>query len=794
MIVSIPWLKRFVHISESADQFSDTLTMLGHEAESNKEIVDFGGIITARIIEVAPHPNADKLKLCKVDTGDEILQIVCGAPNVAEGQIVPLAKIGTVLPGDFKIRKSKIRGEVSMGMLCSEKELNISDDHSGIHIFPGDSREGIPINDLLGTGSDSIELDITPNRPDALSHYGIARDYAAKKGLDLAPLENVKGSAPEKPVQNVKVTLEDPVGCPRYIAGIVKGVKIGPSPEWLVKLLESAGQRSINNIVDISNYVLLEMGHPTHIFDYNQFNSGEVLVRRAKKGELFTTLDEIEHTLDEQHLLITDGENPVALAGVMGGLNSAVAESTDTVLIESAYFDPVTIRKSSKSLGMLTEASRRFERGTDPDGALPAFWRIVHMLEDMAGGTLVSDVVDAYPKPIDKKSINLRKSEILRVSGFEIDNQFIETTLKALGIDLTFVDGSSWMCTIPGFRPDLEREIDLIEEIIRVYGYDNVPEQTHYSGVLEFGESDSRKKLQDIFLSLTGLGFCQAYNNSLQSDKVAGLSGQKPVRMVNPLNRQMGTLRTSLFPSLIENLKYNMNNGTSDLKLFESGQIHWKKGKGIENLIEKASIAGILSGFEIPSYIHDEKGRKVSLYSAKGCMETFIQSLTGKPATFKDAGHPFLDQCLSIHAGKTRVGYTGKIKSSVLQALGVENIDIPAFEVETDSLLVLMNIARTYEKISLYPGIERDINLVLDESTKAREVIRIINKHGGPWLETVVPANYFKHESLGKGKKSIVFRMTFRHDSRTLEDKDVNAVIEEIIAVAGSEFGAKLRV
>jgi len=435
MIVSIPWLRQYVQIEESAEKAGEILTMLGHEAESVSDFSSMENIVTAKIIDLAPHPNADKLKICTVDCGTETLSIVCGAPNVAEGQVVPLARIGAILPGDFKIKKSKIRGEVSMGMLCSERELNISEDHEGLYILPENTQPGLPIGDILSERFNSIELDITPNRPDALSHYGIARDYAAKTNKKLKALEGISGNNPEKPTRKVKITIDDPVGCPRYIAGVVENVTVGPSPKWMIELLESAGQRSINNIVDISNYVLLEMGHPTHIFDFNEISTGEVLIRRAVKGEKFTTLDEIEHNLEDHHLLITNGGDPVALAGVMGGLNSAVADDTTTVLIESAYFDPVTIRKSSKSLGMLTEASRRFERGADPEAAMTAFWRIVSLLNEYAGGKLVSDVVDAYPTIIDPAVVILRYEEIINTAGFEIDKSFIEEKLQALRIE-----------------------------------------------------------------------------------------------------------------------------------------------------------------------------------------------------------------------------------------------------------------------------------------------------------------------------------------------------------------------
>ncbi|NOZ74827.1 MAG: phenylalanine--tRNA ligase subunit beta, partial [FCB group bacterium] len=410
MRISINWLRQYVDIQESPEELAEMLTLLGFEAEIVTDLSTISGVITARIRSVEKHPNADKLHLCQVDDGEETLSIVCGAPNVAAGQMVPLAKIGAILPGGFKIKKAKIRGEVSFGMLCSERELGISDQHEGILILPATTEPGLPISEILNPIVAALELDITPNRPDALSHIGIAREIAAKTGRELR-LPDYASIPPASTDEMLRITLDAPEGCPRYLAGIVSNVQVGPSPEWMVRHLEAAGQRSINNLVDISNYVLLEMGHPTHIFDLDRFGSREVLVRFATAGEKFKTLDEVEHVLNTHHLLITNGKTPVALAGIMGGEDSAVTESTRTVLIESAYFDPVTIRKGSKSLGLLTEASRRFERGADPDGVAPAFYRIVSLLQQYAGGTLVSDVVDAYPNPLTMKPIRLRRSE-----------------------------------------------------------------------------------------------------------------------------------------------------------------------------------------------------------------------------------------------------------------------------------------------------------------------------------------------------------------------------------------------
>ncbi|MEE9572250.1 MAG: phenylalanine--tRNA ligase subunit beta, partial [Candidatus Neomarinimicrobiota bacterium] len=450
MRLSINWLRQYVDIKESLQELADMLTMLGFEAEIATDLSNLKNTVSAKVESVKKHPNADKLSLCQVNDGKETVSVVCGAPNVEAGQKVVFAKVGAVLHGDIEIKKTKIRGETSFGMICSEDELGISEEHEGIMILPEDTKIGISINDVLNEKYAALELDISLNRPDALSHFGIAREVALKTNRKLK-FSEVKKINPVGTKEKITVNISDPDGCPRYIAGVVDNIEIGPSPTWMKDLLESAGQRSINNVVDISNFVLLEMGHPTHIFDIAQIPTNTVGIRRATKGEKFITLDEEEHILDAYHLLITDGQNPIALAGIMGGLGSAVSEHTKKVLIESAYFDPVTIRKGSKSLGMLTESSRRFERGADPNGTITAFWRIVSLLKEYANGELVSDMIDTYPRKIKIAKIRFRKNELDNVAGCDIPNNFIGKVLTGLNIYCKIINDEIWECKPPSF-------------------------------------------------------------------------------------------------------------------------------------------------------------------------------------------------------------------------------------------------------------------------------------------------------------------------------------------------------
>ncbi|MEE8478900.1 MAG: phenylalanine--tRNA ligase subunit beta [Candidatus Neomarinimicrobiota bacterium] len=793
MRLSINWLRQYVDIKESPQELADMLTMLGFEAEIATDLSNLKNIITAKVESVIKHPNADKLSLCQVNDGKETVSVVCGAPNVEEGQKVVLAKVGAILPGDFEIKKAKIRGEVSFGMICSEDELNISEEHEGIMVLPVNTKIGLPISDVLNDKYAALELDINPNRPDALSHLGIAREVALKTNRKLKFLE-VKEIKYHGAKENITVDISDTNGCPRYIAGVVDNIKIGPSPTWMKELLESAGQRSINNVVDISNFVLLEMGHPTHIFDIVQIPTNTIGVRRATKGEKFITLDEEEHNLDNYHLLITDGENPIALAGIMGGLGSAVNDNTKKVLIESAYFDPITIRKGSKSLGMLTESSRRFERGADPDGTVTAFWRIVSLLKDYAKGELVSEMIDTYPKKNKIPKIQFRKSELNIVAGCDISDKFIEDTLSGLYIEWKNIKNGIWECKPPSFRPDLEREIDLIEEIIRIYGYDNIPVSTRYGSLFNYSDPDPKANISKIISTLTGIGFHQCYNNSLLSKEDAKLSGGKPVKTINPLSEKISDLRTSLLPGLLINIDFNIKNSNKNLRLFEIGQIHLQMGKGFKGIVEKSQLMGVVYGLSDKASIHKKQTTKQSFFTLKGYLNSLFERTLNTTAEFTDTNHNEYEKCFTISIKGKDVGFAGIIDRNLVNKLNldIEN-EVFGFTVDIDYLLVLLAEPVFYKQISKYPTVERDLNFVIDESIKTSQIVDKINSMGNNQLKSITPINIFRHDSLGENKKSIVYNLIFQDDTKTLEDKDVNSIIDEIISIVKVNYDAKLR-
>lgn len=792
MQISIQWLKRYVDINESVQTLGDLLTQLGFETEPLDDISHLGNVVTAEVQDVSPHPNADKLTVCSVFDGSETLRIVCGAPNVREGLKVFLARIGTEFGPAFIIKKAKLRGVESFGMLCSERELGISDDHSGLMELPADTVAGIAYPDYAADKLAFLELDVTPNRPDALSHIGIAREIALKTGRTLRlPQPVVVDRFREKP--QVKVLIDDPVGCPRYIAGVMTGVKVGPSPIWLVELLKAAGQRSINNVVDISNFVLLENGHPTHIFDYRLIPTRTIQVRRAKAGEHFTTLDEVDRKLDAEHLLITDGEKSIALAGIMGGLNTAVRNDTTSVLIESAYFDPVTIRRGSKALGLLTEASRRFERGADPEGAEAAFWRVVELLKEIAGARLTSPVVDAYPGKTTPPTITLRQTCCQSILGLEFSREFIASTLTSLGVAVTDAGEGQWECVPPTFRPDLEREIDLIEEIARIYGYDKFPDEGRFTGQFPTNRPDPLQPLKRVINGLCGLGFRQCYNNSLQSQATASLSGLTPVRTINPLGEQMSVLRTCLFPGLLQNAVFNRNNGQKDLMLFEVGQVHRQAKPGFKNIIESGLIAGITSGSFIPVNVHQPQAVEHSCFVLKGMMESLIHSLANRKPRFAPTESLLFNPGFDILVNGTLVGKLGQFRQDYLEKINPDSEPIFGFDLYQDVVLGILDEPRTYRAIPSFPQIRRDLNFVCPETLPAQAISDAIEARKFPNLRTIVPANVFRHASLGEGKKSVVFTYTFQSDRRTLEDSEVNSVINEIISVVTLNFDCKLR-
>ena len=789
MKISIEWLKDFVQINESLDDLVNLLTDLGLEAEISSIPQELPGVVIGRIDSVKKHSNADKLSVCMVNDGRDKHQIVCGAPNVEEGQVIALATVGSVLPHNFKIKKATIRGVESSGMICSERELQISDEHEGIMVLPENLNLGDNFIKAYGSKLHSIILDITPNRPDAFSHIGVARDIACKTKRKLNSIKVNKSHL--KANFDMKITSENEKDCPRYVVGKIVDVKVGRSPDWLVNRLKASGQRSINNIVDISNFVLMELGHPTHIFDYDKIKGHSIVVRRAKDGECLVTLDGVERKFDKDNLLITDGEEPIALAGIMGGNNSAVTVDTKTLLIESAYFDPVTLRKSAKKLSMSTDASKRYERGADPNNCDTAFWRVVNLIEDITGGKLDANPIDYYPAKINSRKVELRKSELDLILGISIDKKEVESIFKGLEIECNYAN-DRWTCIVPTFRPDIEHEIDLIEEIARIHGYQNIPSDTNIYGSFRYEHPDPEAVYEPIRETLISCGFNHIYANSLQSEKEAKLSGKITVSMINPLNIEMGSLRTSLIPGILKAADYNYKRGSKDIRLFELGNVHSKE-EGSSKIAEEKFLSGLIMGSKTNNSIYDN-GRKEDIFTLKGYLATLFERKLGMKFELKKGDFPGFDLSRNIYLNGRKSGALGRFSPIYMSMIDIQLKEVFGFEINLSSISNMIRVKRIYKPISPFPKIQRDLNLVMPSDQEVGKLIDLFYKKGRRVIIDAVPSNIFiDPEQLGKDKKSVTYTITFQHSSKTLEDKFVNEVINEIIHSAEEKFFAKLR-
>ena len=796
MKISYSWIKDFLDINLTIDEVAETLTMLGLEAEISTNFDELKEIIVGEIQAIKKHPNADRLNICKVFDGVNTLSVVCGANNVSKGIKIAFSPVDSVLPGNFKIKEAKIRGEISKGMICSERELGISDEHDGIMILDENAICGQSLPDYFSTNNDLITLDITPNRADCFSHLGVARDLAAKLHLNLNEPDFSTLPKTADISSMIEISMDDLKDCPRYVGGIIQNVKIKESPDWLKKKLESVGIRSINNLVDISNYVMMEMGQPTHFFDLDKIKNKKILVRRARDGEKITTLDEIERSVNNDVMLITDGESPIAVAGIMGGFDSAINENTKNVLIECAYFNPATIRKSSKSLNMITDASKRFERGVDFNAPVLAFWRIVHFIDELNCGEWIPDIMDTYPEKIETNEIVLKKKLINEIAGVNIPNDFVVKTLSSLGCRIYEKDDLT--CSPPSWRPDLTRDIDLAEEVIRVYGYDNIKSSNNYTSIMNFDDFDPHHNLDKINNSLIGLGFYQVFNNSLQTKEEAYFySGNKDlIEMKNPLSDKMTHLRYSLIHGLMQNIEHNFNNGIHDLMLFEHGNTFSYSDSKRLGIDEVQTLTGILHGNYQEKSVHNSKSKAFDYFILKGLMISFFKKIGIKDLHFieNEMDIKYFTYSYSIKYKNEMLGYMGLLSSDISKKFNFKFDDVYAFSIENlDNLFNIMNTSKLFKKIIPYPPIERDLNFVIDSDLTSGSIIDFILSKKFDFLINIVPVSIFKHSTLGLNKKALSLNLIFQSDSKTLEDKVVNPIIDGIIEVVSKKFNAKLR-
>lgn len=799
MKIVLSWIKEFVDIEDiSVEKIAHELTMAGLEVESITNYGEmFDKFITAEVIEKIKHPNADKLSVCKVNTGTEVLQIVCGAPNVAAGQIIPLATEGAKIPNaDFVIKTTKLRGELSQGMICSESELGLSNDHSGIMILAPDTKIGIPLAEALGQNDVVFEIGITPNRPDALSHQGVSRDLAA---IFNRPMK-VKNLASERIVKKIedvaKIEIEDNVNCPRYSAIVVTDCKVGESPDWMKNRLRMAGMRSINNIVDITNYVMLETGQPLHAFDLDNLSKSSIIVKKAKDGTKFKTLDSVERTLTGSMLMICDGEKEVAIAGIMGGENSEVSPTTTNILIESAYFDPGCVRRSARALGLSTEASYRFERGTDFEGTMYAALLAVDLMQKYAHGKILSGELDIRAESLKKKEVTLRFNQIERILGYSVPQDKVVTILKNLQLGVKEVTNNTVTMTIPGFRPDIEREIDIVEEVARIHGYDNIPTVHRISSPLE-SAVDDLEMVNSMRRVLIGMGFNEIMNNSLQPAEITAFTGV-PVPVMNPLNAEMSVMRSSLIQGGLTTVKNNLNAGEKDMRLFEYGDIFIKKGESINSFddFEEVTVVTMLITGKATQKTWNEQERDYDFYDLKGYLKSLLESYlvtANLGHVYKTESDPVFEYSIEVFSGEDKIGVIGKINDTfsslfdIEQAVYCAELFVNCIERKKDKL-------KKYNPLLKYPKIVRDFAFIFDSEVRFDEISDFIRKNSSPLLKKIALFDLYENEkAIGTGKRSLAYTLEFYDLNRTLTEDEVEKEFSAIIQKITKKFDAVLR-
>jgi len=804
MIVTWNWLQEFVDFCGTPQELADRLTMVGLEVEGLTHLgAELDSVVVARLEQVEKHPDAERLTLCQVNNGKDIVQVICGAKNHKAGDLVAFAQPGSVLPGDFKIKKSKIRGLESQGMLCSEKELGLAVESEGIMILDAAAPLGMPVFDLLGLKDSVFEIGLTPNRPDCLSLVGIAREAAALSARPLRLPQVEIATAGESITRHAKVEIHDSQGCPRYAARMIRQVKIGPSPAWMVRRLEQVGMRSINNVVDITNYVMMELGHPLHAFDFRQLNGQQIIVRRALDGEAFTTLDGNEHQLCTEDLLICDQQRAVALAGVMGGLNSEVKDDTSTILLEAAWFDPVSIRRTSKRHGLHTESSHRFERGADIDMVPLALNRAAALMAEYAGGIVAPDMIDNYPHPLARVAVSLRVSRVEQLLGVAVSAREITALLTSIGLEVQSDDqqGDHLLhVRVPSFRPDLEREVDLIEEVARLYGYDRVPAtmpNASLGGQLSHGNLNYERQARDF---MVGSGFSEVINyafipaNALSRLHLAADDPRlQAVKILNPLNEEMAVMRTTLVPSLLETLARNLAYRTTDLQLFELRPVFYPADNPTASRQQLSLVAAISGRFAPISWA--QQNRVVDFFDLKGVLEKLLANFHLPELTFVDTEvEPFLHPGKSARllAGHTLLGSIGELHPLVQQSFELEQ-PVYLFELNLDALFQQRGQQAPCRTPSRFPAVERDTALLLDAGISAQQVMELARRNLGRLGQDVTLFDLYTGSGIPAGKKSLALRVRYVSLEKTLTEDEVAKAHNKLIKAICYQLQAEIR-
>jgi phenylalanyl-tRNA synthetase beta chain len=805
MLISHKRLKEFVDFEYTPYELDAILTGLGIEVEGITDYSEkYAGFFIGEVLEKEKHPNADKLSVCKVEFGQGVKTIVCGASNVAQGQKVVVGGIGALVPnGGWTIERRAVRKIESEGMICSQVELGLGDNADGIWVLPENAPVGMPFAEYQGINDVIYEIGITPNRADCLSHLGIAREIAAYKRVNLTKPDDSLIESSAKSSDSVLVEIADSSKCPRYTARVIRGVTVRESPDWLKQHLILCGQRPVNAVVDVTNYILLECGQPLHAFDMANIKGNKIICRTAADDQKFTTLDDKERMLDSSMLMICDAERPVAIGGVMGGKNSEISNTTTDILLESAYFTPSSVRRTSKKLGLQSESSYRFERGVDFDNIIYASNRAAKLITEICGGTIESGIVDVYPEEIKNQTVTLRYGRVNDIIGTGLSPEQIDEILTALNFSIVAKaeDGSSAAFSVPTYRVDISLEIDLIEEIARMHNYDNIiPDfsvSIDSSGMGVASELSISPIRSDIREFLVANGFNEILTQNQTDPKSASLFTDSPITISNPLGEELSIMRPSLFPAMLRTIERNNRLGNFDMRLFESG----KTFNPVEN--QQTFIAGILERQELLIAVTGNsapmqwtsKDRNVDFYDIRGIAENLLTAIKIKrfkliPVT--NANPVFSSNTVEIWASQTMLGYCGEIKPSLLKQFDVQQA-VYAVEINLDKLYKVERREWSYTKVSPFPKMVRDLAFVLDDNISAAEILGDMQRVAGQLAKSCDVFDVYKGKGIPDGKKSMAFSISYSSTERTLTDSEVEESVNKVIKHIEEKFKGELR-
>ena len=798
MLISLNWLKQYIDLDGiEINEMENALTMIGQEVE---KIEVLGGnlenVITAQIIEKEMHPDSDHLTICKVDNGKEILQIVCGAPNHKAGDKVVMAQVGAKLAPDFVIKKGKIRGVESNGMLCSEEELNIGKDSSGIMILPEDTPVGVPMKEYLGINDTVFELEITPNRPDCLSHIGIARELGAYYNKEVKyPSFAINSESSEKTADNISVEIEDSNLAKRYVARIIKNVTVKESPKWLKERVESIGIRSINNIVDASNFIMMELNQPNHTFDLDKIEGGKIVVRAGHENEKLVTLDEQERELNSDDIVISDGVKAVALGGVMGGQNSEITENTKNILLEVANFNSQNVRKTSRRLTLFSESSYRFERRVDEENAINVINRLANIIQEVAGGEILEGAVDNYPVPYKKKTATLNFERLNRFVGKNIPRETVIGILTRLEIEVVD-NGETLTLTAPTYRDDLENEQDYFEEVIRMYGFDNIENILPKLDISEKPVIDTTKLSTQVKLIAANAGLKEVINYSfvpkdaMEKIKYTSVERENLIDLLRPITEDFVTLRPTLLYSLLKNAKENMNRNATNIRFFEVSRTFVKA----EELAKEEVKLGIILAGENNKTLWNPKPVPYDFYDLKGIVEEIFTQLKFNNYMIKRSEqsqyHP--GRSVDVFVGRELIGSFGEIHPDVLENFDLGKTSVLVGEFNIDLIQKYIGKKIKYQGIVKYPAVPRDFAFVMREDILVGDVLKTIQKVDKK-IEKVELFDIYQGAGVLPGMKSVAISVILRDKNKTLEEKEIVDISNKIVAKVEKDYGAVLR-